>query len=224
MTTILIVEDEPLIQIGITAAVAREDGLKIVGRTAEGEKAIKLVQQLNPDIVLMDIALKGDMNGIEVTRQIKMFPQNRRQTKILMVTASAEEKEVLEVFNSGADGYCVKGIEPDSLLLAIKTTAEGSVYLDAKIARYLIKNNYPSTPTKNFNSKYQLTKQEAEILELLAKGYTNSEIAVYQAIRTSTVKKHLTQIFNKLKVKDRTNAALKAYKERVSISKLRKGG
>ena len=223
MTTILIVEDEPMVQIGITAAVNREKGLKIVGRTAQGEKAIKLAHQLLPDIVLMDIGLKGSINGIEATRQIKMSPQNREKTKVLMITASAQEKEVLEVFNSGADGYCVKGIEPETLILAIKTTAEGSTYLDSKIAHYIIKNNYSPQPTKDFHSKYNLSKQESEILELLAKGYTNSEIAVYQSISVSTVKKHLTQIFGKLRVKDRTNAALKAYQEVVTQGQIHKG-
>lgn len=198
---ILIVEDDPLMRLGLKQFLETDARFAIAGEVADGYSAIDAVGNLTPDLVIMDIGLP-QLDGIEATRQIKVkFPTMR----ILILTSHEEETETIAALSCGADAYCIKGTSLQQLSIAIAAVQDGAVYLAPQIARTAIAHLQP--PRSNL-SQAQLSRREVEILKFIVEGQSNPEIAQMLHLSLSTVKTHVRNIMNKLAVDDRVQAAV----------------
>lgn len=201
---ILIVEDDPLIQLGLEQYLQEFTQFKIVGQETDGYLGVEAALKLKPDITIMDIGLP-QLDGIAATEQIK---QAAPELRIVMLTSHNTETEMMAALASGADAYCIKGTSMTGLLAAIATAQEGGIYLDPQIARQAIKNLKPLNTSKN--NLGQLSTRELEILQLIVAGHSNPEIAKRLYLSLSTIKTHVRNIMNKLAVNDRVQAAVVA--------------
>ncbi|MGB3789260.1 MAG: response regulator transcription factor [Phormidesmis sp.] len=205
---VLIIEDDPLVQLGIEQALLDFAQLSIVETVDDGYLAVESALKHQPDLVLMDIGLPG-IDGIETTRRIK---EKLPETKVVMLTSHTTETEVLAAFSSGADAYCIKGGSIDGLLSAIATVSQNGVYMDKKVAHIALQSFRQSAiPKPGSQAAFsELSVREQEVLELLVEGLSNPEIAKRLYISTNTVKAHMRGLMNKLAANDRVQVAVKA--------------
>ncbi|HEY9847465.1 MAG TPA: response regulator transcription factor [Candidatus Caenarcaniphilales bacterium] len=200
---ILIVEDDPMMQLGLEQALASHAQFEIIGQAEDGYLGVEAALQLKPDLIVMDIGLPR-LDGVAATQQIKAaLPQVR----VVMLTSHTAETEIIAALSSGADAYCIKGASVDRLLSAINAAQDGATYLDPQIARRVMDHLKPPTPANNIG---QLSERELEVLKLLVEGYSNPEIAATLYLSPNTVKTHVRGIMNKLAVDDRVQAAVVA--------------
>lgn len=205
-TTILIVEDDPMIQLGIQKMLNEQPEYEIVDLVTDGQSAIEKTFELQPDIVLMDLALPK-VDGITATQQIKTKLPN---TKVIVLTCQTVKEQVLAAFTSGVDAYCIKGLKIHQLFCAFSIVQEGSIYLDPKIAHYLIH------PEQLFvSNSFDFSDTDLQILNLIAEGKSNFQISKELNLSVNTIKNNLKPIFAKLSVNNRVQAALKAYRMRL---------
>jgi DNA-binding NarL/FixJ family response regulator len=195
---ILIVEDDPLMQLGLEQGLSKYSELKIVGQAEDGYSAVQIAIALKPDLVVMDIGLPR-LDGIAATKQIK---EALPYVRVVMLTSHTTQTEVVAALSSGADAYCVKGASLDRLLAAIDAAKEGTSYLDPQIARLVLDNLKPTVPQTNQNIAL-LSERELEVLKLIVLGKSNTEIAEDLYLSTNTIKTHVRGIINKLAVDDR---------------------
>lgn len=203
---ILIVEDDPMMQLGLEQSLSSQPGMTVVGRADDGYLAVDAALKLKPDVVVMDIGLPR-LDGIAATQQIKSALPDVR---IVMLTSHTTENEVIGALSSGADAYCVKGTSVDRLLTAIAAAQEGASYLDPQVARRVM--DHLKSPSLNDETLTvgQLSQRELEVLKLMVEGYSNPEIAAALYLSPNTVKTHVRGIMNKLAVDDRVQAAVVA--------------
>lgn len=217
---LLVVDDHDLVRIGIKSVLGRETSLEVVGEAKDGQEAIVRCRELRPDLVLMDVSTP-EMDGIEATRTIKAeFPK----TSVLMLTARADHRLLMEAIKAGATGCILKGCHPDHLLDAVRRILGGGTPLDQELAMHLIRDLVggqmqqgdqasdvlPEEPRRPALLPQPLTNRELEVLRLLAQGRTNREIARELLVSVGTVKAYVQRIIAKLEVSDRTQAAVKA--------------
>lgn len=200
---ILIVEDDPMMQLGLEQSLSAQPQYTLVGQAEDGYLGVEAALRLKPDVVVMDIGLPRK-DGIAATQEIKAALPDVR---VVMLTSHTAETEIIAALSSGADGYCVKGASIDRLLSAISAAIEGASYLDPQIARRVIEHLKPPTPSDNIG---QLSQRELEVLKLMVEGKSNPEIAAELYLSTNTVKTHVRGIMNKLSVDDRVQAAVVA--------------
>ena len=200
---VLIVEDDPVMQLGLEQSLAAHPQLAIVGQAEDGYLGVRAALDLKPDVVVMDIGLPR-LDGIAATAEIKKALPNVR---VVMLTSHTADTEIIAALSSGADAYCIKGANVDRLLVAIAAVAEGAAYLDPQIARKVIDRLKPPAPAGNFA---HLSQRELEVLKLMVEGYSNPEIASRLYLSANTVKTHVRNIMNKLSVDDRVQAAVVA--------------
>lgn len=199
---ILLVEDDPVMQLGLEQFFEEYPQYEIVGQAMDGYSGVEIAQQLQPDLVIMDIGLPK-LDGIAATQQIRsQFPGIR----IIMLTSHTADHEILAALSSGADAYCVKGVNLDHLTVAITSVQEGAIYLDAQIARRVL-NQLRPVPS---DPQGRLSNRELEVLKLIVEGKSNPEIATLLYLSLSTVKCHVRSIMEKLAVDDRVQAAVVA--------------
>lgn len=208
---VLIADDHPLIREGLRHVLEMDPQIKVVGEAGDGQGAINKARILNPDVVLMDLKMPGT-DGVESSRVIRReFPE----IKIIILTV-ADDDDMLEVIRAGAGGYLLKDVEPGELLKAIHTVYEGRPAFHPIVAsRLLGEYNRLSMPVRRDDEISLLTEREREVLALIAQGESNKNIAHKLFISEKTVKNHITSIFRKLKVEDRTQAAIFAIKKRM---------
>ncbi len=204
---VLIVEDCKLTTISLKTSFKKFDFIEVVSSVENGELAIEAVKSLNPDVILMDIGMPV-MDGIKATQEVKNI---NSQVKIIMLTTHSNEKEVFDALSAGAHSYCLKDIDAEELSAVIKSTHGGASWLDPGIAR-LVLCNVSKRQQNNEEEAYNLTERELDILNLIAQGYSNAKISETLYISMNTVKTHIKNIFQKLEVEDRTEAAMKAFK------------
>lgn len=216
---LLIVEDHFFMREGIKAILQRDAALEVAGEAQDVQEAISRCREIRPDLILMDVSLPK-MDGIEATREIKaLFPR----TSVLIPTAHTDPQLLMEAIKAGAAGYVLKGGSQNHMLEAIRAVLGGETYLDQKLVMTLLRrlgeeaesrSTLPSAaPTSSeaaASLPKPLTPRETEILGHLALGKTNRQIANELHLSLSTVKRHLEHILPKLKVSDRTQAAVKA--------------
>lgn len=200
---ILIVEDDPLMQLGLEQALGAHERFEIIGRVDNGYGAVQQAAALNPDLIVMDIGLPG-LDGIEATKQIK---QTSPQIHIVVLTSHTLPNEIIAALSSGADAYCVKGATLERLILAIAAAQDGATYLDPQIARVVVENLKPPVPEGQANVS-SLSEREIDVLKLIVEGKSNQEIAQTLYLSTNTIKTHVRGIMNKLSVDDRVQAAV----------------
>lgn len=200
---VMIVEDDPMMQLGLEQTLGEYPQLTLVGQVGDGYQAVEMAQKLVPDVIVMDIGLPRQ-DGIAATQQIKALMPNVR---VVMLTSHVTETEVIAALSSGADAYCIKGTNVDRLIAAIAAAQEGATYLDPQIARRVIEHLKPPTSTTLVG---QLSQRELEVLKLMVEGKSNPEIAADLYLSPNTVKTHIRGIMNKLAVDDRVQAAVVA--------------
>jgi two-component system response regulator NreC len=195
---VLIADDHTIVRSGVRLLLEAEPDLEVVGEAIEGNEALAKVDSLRPDVVLMDITMPG-IDGIEATRQIKtMWPE----TKILVLTMHRSDDYFFEMIKAGASGYLLKGAETSELTHALRIVAQGEVYIYPSMANKLVKGYLSSLESKD-NSESILSPREEEILQLLAEGFSNKEIAEKLVISSSTVHTHRSNLMRKLNFNNR---------------------
>jgi two-component system, NarL family, response regulator LiaR len=202
---VLIVEDDPMMQLGLEQSLSNAADITVVGQAEDGYLAVEEAKRLKPDVVVMDIGLPRQ-DGIAATQQIKAALPGIR---VVMLTSHTTEHEVIGALSSGADAYCVKGTSVDNLLVAIRAAREGASYLDPQVARQVMEHLKPTAVTES-NMVGQLSQRELEVLKLMVEGLSNPEIAAALYLSPNTVKTHVRGIMNKLAVDDRVQAAVVA--------------
>ena len=203
---IVIAEDHMVLRQGLRALLNSSDDLDVVGEAGDGMAAIRCIREQNPDLVLLDLNMPK-MDGISVIKEIKqIFPS----TKILALTMFKNEEYILEAFNSGADGYCVKSSSYEELLMAIRSVLSGRNYVSSEISDKVLDGYLESRKKiKKESSLEKITSREREVLKLVGEGYQNKEIADYLCISPKTVEKHRANIMQKLDL--HTASALTSY-------------
>lgn len=191
-----------MVRQGVRMVLQSESDFDLVGEAGRGEEVIQLVQELRPDVVIMDISLP-DISGIEATRQIKeLVPE----THIIGLTMHEEEPYIMELLRAGADGYIVKRSAAADLVGAIRAVVQGQAILDPAITRAVVTGyvSRPAAPAAEATEPCPLTPREREVLILVAEGNTNAEIARQLYISEKTVQTHRSNILDKLSIHDRT--------------------
>jgi len=190
---IVIVDDHGLIRAGLWALLENEPGIEVIGDAEDGNSAVNLVTELQPDIVLMDISMPG-LNGIEATSRVKEISPH---TQVLAMTVHEDESMLREMIRAGASGYIIKRAIESELLRAIEVISQGNLYVYPSLTRALFKEETPKI-AKNDDHKEVLTAREKEVLYLLARGYTNRQIAKELSISPRTVEGHRSSLTSKL--------------------------
>ncbi|NEO27063.1 MAG: response regulator transcription factor [Kamptonema sp. SIO4C4] len=205
---ILIVEDDPMMQLGLEQTLAQYSQFTVVGQAEDGYIAVEVAHQLNPDLIIMDIGLPR-LDGIEATKQIKA---SHPHIRVVMLTSHTLQTEVIAALSSGADAYCIKGAATERLMTAIEAAREGAGYLDPQVARLVLDNlQSPSPPTHPDTPPIDtLSEREFEVLRFIVQGKSNTEIAKILFLSPNTVKTHVRGLMNKLSVDDRVQAAVVA--------------
>ncbi|CEO88385.1 response regulator [Syntrophaceticus schinkii] len=205
---VVIADDHPLIREGLRRVLELDENIEIAGEVGDGQGAINLARSLRPDIILMDLKMPGT-SGKEASRVIR---REMPDIKIIILTV-AEDEEMLEVIKAGASGYLLKDVEPAELMKSIYDVLEGRpAFHPVVTGRLLGEYNRLSTATAKEEGISALTEREKEVLSLIAMGEPNRGIARILFISEKTVKNHITSIFRKIKVTDRTQAAIYAIK------------
>ena len=199
---LLLVDDHQIVRAGLRMLFSAEADMTIVGEAESGAEALVAVQALQPDVVIMDVAMPG-MNGIEATRRIKEISPS---TVILALTMHEDEQYFFEMLNAGAAGYIPKRAAPDDLISAIRVVNEGNVFLHATLAKFLMNEvvgRSAQSPAASEND--ELTSRELEVLTLIAEGLTSREIAQRLVISHKTVDRHRENIMAKLDLHSRVD-------------------
>lgn len=199
---VLFVDDHEMVRIGISSYLSTQEDISVIGEAASGREGIAKAEELNPDVILMDLVM-DDMNGIEATQHIK---QKHPSVKIVMLTSFIEDNEVYQALDAGVDSYILKTTSADDIAEAIRKTFNKESVFEPEV---LVKmRNRMNQKAELFE---MLTDREMEILLLIAKGYSNQEIASASHITIKTVKTHVSNILSKLEVQDRTQAVIYAF-------------
>lgn len=205
---VLLVDDHEMVRIGLAAVLGTEDGIEVVGEAGSGEEGIRLAQEYNPDVVLMDLVMEG-MDGIETTRQLlKLYPE----CKVIVLTSYLDDEKMYPVIEAGAFSYLLKTSRASEVADAIRAAARGQSVLESQVASKMMNRFRSSAKGSEAPAYKELTEREMEVLKLLAQGKSNQDIADQLIIGIKTVKFHVTNILAKLGVEDRTQAAIYAYK------------
>lgn len=213
---IILIDDHKLFREGVKRILEFEEGFHIVAEGDDGNVAVELVETHQPDVVLMDINMP-ELNGVEATADlIERFPE----TKVIILSIHDDEQYVMRALKTGAQGYLLKEMDSDSLVEAIRVVSEGGSYLHPKVTHNLVAD-YRKIAAENelhgggvlFSKPlHLLTKRECEVLQLLSEGKSNRAVAESLEISEKTVKNHVSNILQKMSVKDRTQAVVTAIK------------
>ncbi|HEX5987003.1 MAG TPA: response regulator transcription factor [Nocardioides sp.] len=213
--TVALVDDQDLVRTGFRMILSVEDDIELVGEAADGLAATKLVEQLSPDVVLMDVQMPT-MDGIEATRRIVASSD----TRVVILTTFERDDYLFAALDAGASGFLLKSCSADELVAAIRNVAEGHALLAPKMTRSLIerftaeraRESAPRTTAVAEPGLDELTDRERDVLVLIAEGRSNAEIAEELVVGTATVKTHVSRILTKLGLRDRVQAVVLAYR------------
>lgn len=208
---VMLVDDHVLIREGIKQILELEEDIVVVGQAGDGEEAFEKVEILNPEVILLDINMPN-VNGIETLRKFKDFGI---ESKIIMLTIHEDREYIMKTLNLGADGYILKDSSADSFIQGIRDVVSGEQYIQPRIAKLLSMNSNSKSINGALEKINKLTKREYEVLTLIAEGLNNKDIAAKIFISEKTVKNHVSNIFKKLKINDRVQAAIFAYKNNI---------
>jgi two-component system, NarL family, response regulator DegU len=210
--TVLIADDHAMMRQGLKQILELENDITVIAQASNGSEAVKLVREKKPDIVLMDINMPGT-NGLQAIKELK-FEKNA--SKIIVLTIHEDREYLFKTIQMGAEGYVLKDAEPPVLIEAIRKVYSGQSYIQSNMTKELVKEfNRVTLHEKDKNELNNLTAREIEVLELIAEGMINKEIAKQLYISEKTVKNHVSNIFKKLNVSDRTQAAIYAFKHNI---------
>ncbi|MEU4575280.1 MULTISPECIES: response regulator transcription factor [Nonomuraea] len=201
---LFLVDDHPVVRAGLVALLSGEDDMEIVGEAEGGAEALRGIAAARPDVVLMDLQLGDGIDGVEVTRRVRELSP---PPQVLVLTTYETDADLMRAVDAGATGYLLKACPPEELFQGIRAAARGETVLSAKVATRMLRRMREPAPA--------LSGREVEILELLASGAGNREIARRLFITEATVKTHLVHIYGKLGVDTRTAAVTAAVERRL---------
>ncbi|MFE2972642.1 response regulator [Streptomyces sp. NPDC059340] len=207
---VVLADDQPLVRSGLRVLMADHPDLEVVGEAATGAEAVQLVRNVSPDVVVMDIRMPG-MDGIEATRQVTAGPAT---TRVLILTTFDEDDHVYGALRAGASGFVVKDMELDDILAAIRVVAAGDALIAPSVTRRLIADFVErpvAAPERPPRPVEGLTDREWEVLTLVGRGRSNTEIAEELFITVATAKSHVSRLFTKLSARDRVHLVITAY-------------
>jgi DNA-binding NarL/FixJ family response regulator len=208
MIRLLLVDDQDLIRRGLNALLSTDPKLEVVGEAGNGQEAVTLVAQLNPDVVLMDVRMPIS-DGVSGTRQIcQQFPRS----KVLMLTTFDDQEYVSQALQAGASGYLLKDTPFEELTQAIYLVYKGYTQIGPGLTTKVLTQPAPVTQTEDLETWMALSEREKDIVRLVAQGYNNREIAQSLHIAEKTVKNYITNILNQLDLRDRTQLAIASLK------------
>ncbi len=210
--SVLIADDHPLFRQGIKQILELENDITVVAQAANGDEAVRLTREHKPDVILMDINMPGS-NGLQAIKEIK---DENINSKIIVLTIHEDREYLIKTIQMGAEGYVLKDAEPSVLIGAIRSVHQGQSYIQPNMTKELVKEfNRLTLHGRERNGENRLTAREREVLKLIAEGMINKEIATKLYISEKTVKNHVSSIFRKLNVSDRTQAAIYAIKHNI---------
>lgn len=203
---VLIADDHAVFREGLRAVLGPEPDMEVVGEAATGKEVLERTAELRPDVILMDIQMPN-VNGIEATRRVLEAMPN---VGVVVLTMFEDDDSVFSAMRAGARGYVLKGADPSEILKVLRAVARGEAYFGPEIARRLV--DFFSAPKVASPEEAfpELTSREREILDLIAQGRTNAEIAARLFVSPKTVGNHISHIFTKLQVADRAHAIIRA--------------
>lgn len=211
---VLVVDDQAMVRAGFAAILASQDGIEVLGQAADGAEAVELARRLRPDVVLMDVRMPV-MNGIDATREL-VHPRrgDPHRPLVLVLTTFDADEYVYDALDAGASGFLLKDAPPADLVQAVRVVAAGEALLSPRVTKRLLARFAGQRPAAS-GAKAQrladLTEREREILVLVGRGFSNSEIAAELFIAEQTVKTHVSRVFAKLGLRDRVQAVILAF-------------
>jgi DNA-binding NarL/FixJ family response regulator len=206
---VLIVDDDDLMRAGLKAVFSSDETIDVVGEAGDGRAAVSRTRELRPELVLMDVRMP-DLDGIAATREVLAVSPD---VKVVILTTFEQDEYIFGALRAGASGFLLKRTTPEELIAAIKTVAAGDSLLSPSVTRKVIDRmaEQPAPDTSSATRLAELTPREREVLELVARGLSNGEIAEAFVIEESTVKTHVKRILRKLRLRDRVQAVIFAY-------------
>ncbi len=211
IATIMLVDDHPLLRKGLAQLISLEEHLEVICETNSGEKAIPLALANKPDLILLDLNMKG-MNGLDTLRA---FKEAKIKSKIIMFTVSDNETDLLQALKFGVDGYLLKDSEPEEIIEQISKAVKGELVLSAPLTQIVARSLQPSSGASSLIEK--LTKRELEILKQIAHGDSNKVIGNNLGITEATVKVHVKSLLKKLSLRTRVEAAVWAVESKITL-------
>jgi two-component system, NarL family, response regulator LiaR len=207
--TVLLVDDHKIVRQGVRAYLHTLADIQVIAEAESGVAAVAAVEQQPPDVVLMDLEMPGELDGIAATRQIRKL---RPETQVIVVTSHHQDEYIFPAVRAGAISYLLKDVEPDELAAAIRKAAHGEAVLDSRVASRIIQE-LQGIRKEDVNPFTELSEREFDVLRLVAAGKSNAEIAETLVLGESTIKTHLSNILKKLHLDDRTQAAVYAWQQ-----------
>jgi DNA-binding NarL/FixJ family response regulator len=222
MIKVLLADDLPLVRAGLRTLVEAEGEFLVVGEARNGEEAIALARETNPDVVLMDLSMPG-VDGLEATRQI-VAEERLAGVKVIIITTYETDERVFETLRAGASGFLLKDAEPQELLRGIAIVAAGDSLLAPSVTRRLIAEfaSHPTTAAVSPEQLEWLTEREREVMALVAGGLSNAEIAERLVISPATAKTHVSRAMRKVNAHDRAQLVVLAYETGLVVPGLRR--
>ena len=211
--TVLVVDDQAMVRAGFAAVLDSQPDITVLGQAANGREAVELAHELRPDVVVMDVRMPV-MNGLEATRALQLPPRSSDYVPhVLMLTTFDIDDYVYEALRAGASGFLLKDALPEDLIAAVRIVAGGDALLAPSVTRRLIEDFARSGPPPRTDTALLsgLTEREVEVLTLVGRGLSNSEIAAALFIAEQTVKTHVSKVLGKLRLRDRVQAVVFAY-------------
>jgi DNA-binding NarL/FixJ family response regulator len=209
VTRVLIADDDDLMRAGLAELLTADPAIEIVGQASTGRQAIERARRLTPDVVLMDVRMP-DLDGIAATRELS---RTAPSTRVLIVTTFEQDDYIFGALRAGASGFLLKRTRPEELIAAVHTIAAGDSLLSPSVTRRVI-DRMAQQPTPDLADRARLetlTPREHDVLELIARGLSNREIAAALVVEESTVRTHVKRILMKLNLRDRVQAVILAY-------------
>lgn len=210
---VVIADDHAMVREGLKQILELEQDIVVVAQASNGEEAVKLAKECHPDVILMDINMPG-MNGLQAIKEMKT---KNVPTRIIVLTIHEDREYLFKTLQMGAEGYVLKDADSAVLVEAVRSVSKGQSYIQSNMTKELVREfNRVTINEKGKSEENNLTARELEVLELIAEGMINKEIAKCLFISEKTVKNHVSNIFKKLNVSDRTQAAIYAFKHNIT--------
>ncbi|MCU1404998.1 MAG: two component system response regulator [Glaciihabitans sp.] len=209
---ILIVDDHAMVRAGFAALLGAQPDFEVVGQAENGAIGLSLARELAPDVVLMDVRMP-ELDGIEATRRLLSEPYGQGEyPRVIMLTTFDVDDYVFDAIRAGASGFLLKDAPPADLIAAVEVVARGDALLAPSVTRRMIEHFVQASPTRAHRTTLPyLTERETEVLVLVARGFSNAEIAAELVIAGQTVKSHVSRVLGKLGARDRAQAVVAAY-------------